>query len=81
MANTRQRDTNGDGFGNSCDADLNNDCTVNLIDMSMMKAVLFTNDPDADLNGDGIVNLKDLVRLRRSLFEAPGPSGVPNACN
>ena len=29
MANPDQRDTNGDGFGNACDADLNNDNIVN----------------------------------------------------
>jgi hypothetical protein len=81
VPNARQRDTNGDGFGNACDADLNNDCIVNRVDFTMMRAVLGTDDADADLNGDGIVNVKDLARLRASLFQAPGPSGVPNSCN
>ena len=76
-----QRDTNRDGFGNVCDADLNDDCTVNFLDLVIMKSFFFTNDPDADLNGDGVVNFGDLARMKQTFFETPGPSGVPNACH
>ena len=81
VANADQRDTNADGIGNICDADLNNSCSVNAIDARIMRSRLGTDDPDADLNGDGVVSGADVVRLRRSLGEPPGPSGVPNICS
>ncbi|MEM6638361.1 MAG: FG-GAP repeat protein [Pseudomonadota bacterium] len=44
VPNTDQRDTDGDGFGNACDADLNNDCVVNVIDLGLFRQVFFTDD-------------------------------------
>lgn len=73
--NPSQLDTNADGFGNHCDADLNNDGAVNLIDLVMFKAVFFTADADADLTGDAFVNLFDLVRFKDLFGQPPGPSG------
>ena len=78
--NEAQRDTDGDGAGNLCDADLNNDCIVNATDLGLFKAVFFTSDPDADFDGDGIVNVVDLGILRALFFASPGPSGLPTAC-
>ncbi len=78
--NTDQRDTDGDNFGNVCDADLNNDCDVNVIDLGLFRGVFFTTDADADFNGDGIVNIIDLGILRQRFFVRPGPSGLPNEC-
>ncbi|WP_162533781.1 ExeM/NucH family extracellular endonuclease [Colwellia sp. Arc7-D] len=72
--NPAQEDTNGDGFGNICDPDLNNDSIVNFTDFNMMRAVFFTNDPDADLNSDGVVNFIDLGIMRSLFFQPPGPS-------
>ena len=80
-ANPDQRDTNGDGFGNACDADLNDDCVTNFTDLGSMKAVFFTQNPDADLDGDGSVNFSDLVIMKSSFFAPPGPSGVENICS
>ncbi|MFK7886542.1 MAG: proprotein convertase P-domain-containing protein [Gammaproteobacteria bacterium] len=80
VANADQRDTNGDGFGNACDADLNNDCIVNVVDLGLLRSVFFTADDDADLNGDGIVNVVDLGLLRLGFFNPPGPAVEPNAC-
>jgi hypothetical protein len=71
-----QRDTNGDGFGNICDADLNNDGVVNFGDLGLMKSVFFSTDPDADLNGDGLVNFGDLGIMKSLFFGPPGPSGL-----
>ena len=76
IGNPDQRDTNGDGFGNACDADLNNDGEINAIDLGMLKSVFFSADPDADFNGDGTVNVIDLGVMKVSFFGAPGPSGV-----
>jgi len=70
-----QRDTNGDGYGNACDPDLNGDGIVNFADLARMKNVFFRRDLDADLNGDGIVNFADLTRLKKFFFKPPGPSG------
>ncbi len=80
--NPNQYDSNGDDFGNQCDADLNNDGTVNFADLGFLKSVFFTGstdpgfDPDADLNGDGFINFADLAIMRIGFFAPPGPSGL-----
>lgn len=71
-----QRDTDGDGFGNICDPDFNNDCIVNAIDLAHMKMCYFSTDPDCDLNGDGFVNSLDLAIIRNHYFGPPGPSAI-----
>ncbi len=76
VANSDQRDTNNDGYGNACDADLNNDCVVNVVDLGILRAVFFSADPDADFNGDGVVNVVDLGWMRLGFFMAPGPSAT-----
>ncbi len=82
--NTDQRDTNGDGFGNLCDADHTMDLTVNLSDYSLFRS-LFGSTPhlgpvhpghDADYNGDGVVNLSDYSIFRSSFGGTPGPSAL-----
>ncbi|MEL7240710.1 MAG: hypothetical protein AAGK78_17775, partial [Planctomycetota bacterium] len=79
VPNADQRDTDGDGIGNICDADLNNDCIVNVQDLGLFRQVFFTNDPDADFNGDGVVNAIDLGQMRLRFFDVPGPSA--NGCS
>ena len=74
--NSDQRDSNGDGFGNVCDADLNNDCIVRIEDLGLFRIAFFSSDEDADFNGDGVVNFSDLGILRTQFFESPGPSGL-----
>ncbi|MFK7886789.1 MAG: thrombospondin type 3 repeat-containing protein [Gammaproteobacteria bacterium] len=75
-ANPDQRDTNGDGFGNLCDADLNNDGVINVLDLGILRSAFFSTNADADFNGDGTVNVLDLGILRSTFFMAPGPSGL-----
>ena len=85
--NPDQRDTDGDGFGNACDADLSNDCTVNFLDLNLLKMAFLGQpyDPDADFDGDGLVNFGDLARLKGTFFNGPnpgpGPSGLSNDCD
>jgi hypothetical protein len=63
--NADERDTNGDGIGNACDADFNGDCVQNFLDLGVMKAAFFTvGDTDTDLDGDGITNFSDLAVLK-----------------
>lgn len=81
VANADQLDTNGDGFGNLCDGDFTNDCAINFLDLNYFRGVIFGSDADADMNGDGMVNFGDLVLLQGSFFGAPGPSGLPTACD
>lgn len=74
--NAQQRDTDADGFGNSCDPDLDNDGVVSFVDISIMRSRFFqTGDLDADLNGDEAVNFADLAILRSYIFQPPGPAG------
>ena len=70
-----QNDTDMDGYGNRCDADLNNDGLVTVSDFLVMRNVLNTNNADADLNGDGAVTVTDFLILRNNLNRPPGPSG------
>ncbi len=82
VVNADQRDTNIDGFGNACDADLNNDCVINFQDISAFAGLfLQTGDLDADLNGDQVVNFGDFVVAISNFLGAPGPSGLSNACD
>jgi spore coat protein A len=76
VANADQRDTNADGYGNGCDADLNDDGVVNFVDLGIIKGVFFTSDPDADLDGSGLVNFVDLGIMKAGFFLPPGPSGL-----
>ncbi|NNF16135.1 MAG: hypothetical protein HKN70_05265 [Gammaproteobacteria bacterium] len=74
IANPDQRDTDGDGYGNSCDPDLNNDGVVNFEDVSLWVPFFNTaNDGDEDFNGDGVVNFGDFAIFPEYFLEPPGP--------
>jgi hypothetical protein len=75
-ANPDQRDSNDDGFGNACDADLNDSGLVTSTDYTILRSRLNTSDPDADLNGSGLVTSADFFMLRTMLNQPPGPSGL-----
>ncbi|MFK8032257.1 MAG: thrombospondin type 3 repeat-containing protein [Gammaproteobacteria bacterium] len=80
-ANSNQRDTDGDNIGNVCDADFNQDCAVNFLDLSIFSSnFLLAGDLNTDLNGDGQTNFADLAILASRFFVPTGPSGLPNDC-
>ena len=76
VPNANPRDTNGDGYGNLCDTDLNNDGITDFLDLGRFKSVFFTNNADADFNGDGVADFLDLGTLKKYFFKPPGPSGL-----
>jgi hypothetical protein len=74
VKNANQRDTDLDGYGDACDADVNNDGIVNSIDLSIVRRDFGTSARGGDQNGDGIVNALDLSAVRRLFSTRPGPS-------
>ena len=75
VPNPKQIDTNRDGFGNLCDADLNNDMKVDVLDRDLMLKRMDSDDRNADLDADGVVTASDMVMLESMMTRAPGPSG------
>ncbi|MCQ8104277.1 thrombospondin type 3 repeat-containing protein [Methylomonas sp. SURF-2] len=78
IANANQRDTDGDGYGNICDADFNQNKVVDPTDLSRQKALLGKVSPNGheDLNGNGIVDPTDLSIAKGYLGKVSGPSGM-----
>ncbi|MDP2323617.1 MAG: S8 family serine peptidase, partial [Gammaproteobacteria bacterium] len=77
-----QLDADADGYGNVCDADLDNSGLVTTVDYSMLRSVFgnaATASPlaaAADLNGSGLVNTVDYSIFRTLINQPPGPSGL-----
>ena len=87
VANADQRDTDADGYGNICDADLDNDGIIGFSDYTLLQSVFGSLAPGvepfvladhADFDNDGAVGFSDFVIHRTSFGLEPGPSCVDN---
>ena len=76
VGNSDQTDTDGDLYGNACDADFTNDGVVNGLDTGTFVAQFGTTGPDADFNNDAVVNGLDVGPFTSMFGQAPGPSGL-----
>jgi len=88
VVNASQLDTDGDGFGNACDCDFNDDLLANGADFLLFGACFGAGtvppaDVDCDMNGDGLINGADFLLFGGCFANgAPGTScghalGVP----
>lgn len=77
-ANADQRDTNRDGFGNVCDADLDGNGIVDDADKKAMSGLVGQSGDglDADLDGNRLVDKKDIKLLKKQFGKPPGPSAA-----
>ena len=85
IPNRDQRDTDGDGYGNLCDADFDNDGRVTAGwgpmppgttgDLHALESAIAAHryDPHLDLDGDRDVDVDDATIASLSLFLPPGP--------
>ena len=76
--NPRQRDSDGDGWGNLCDGDLDGNGRIDLADAGALQRALRTgrHRPAFDLDEDGEVGESDLDRLLLDIHLPPGPGAV-----
>ncbi|MEQ1802480.1 MAG: dockerin type I domain-containing protein [Gammaproteobacteria bacterium] len=80
-----QLDSDNDGYGNACDADLNNTGVTTAADYNILRTVIgktYSFSPNAarsDLNSSGAVTTADFAMLRARISTPPGPSGLPCA--
>ncbi|MDJ0860708.1 MAG: hypothetical protein QNJ82_00535 [Gammaproteobacteria bacterium] len=80
-----QLDTDGDCFGNICDADINNNGFCDAQDFAQVKLGFdrFSSDPDSDFNGNGFVDAFDFALMKTCFdrFGSLGPSGTCTTTN
>ena len=82
VANPTQHDPDLDGYGTTCDYDINNNCLVGGDDAFLVFSNLLANAPWAppelgayDINQNGLVGGDDAATVFANTLIAPGPSG------
>jgi hypothetical protein len=76
---SNQVDTNLDGFGNACDADLDNNNSVGGSDFALFVGFFGQSTAAAkaaDFDGDNVIGGSDFARFVALFGQAPGPSGL-----
>ena len=68
------------GSPSTCDADVNNDGTVDVGDVLALISAWGTNDADADINGDGVVDVADLLVVIDAWGPCEGGGDPTGAC-
>ena len=82
VANGGQDDADGDGYGNACDGDYNNDGATDEADRAIIQAAVGSQQGDAsyvaaaDHTASGSVGGADFLAFQRMSGAAPGPSGL-----
>ena len=80
VANPGQVDADGDGHGNICDGDFDQDCATGFVDLNIFSNWFFSSAPLFDLDGDGTVGFVDLNLFSDAFFGTPGPSTPGALC-
>ena len=78
VINAGQDDTDGDACGNLCDADYDDDGTVNFIDFSAFSFAFGSSDLEKDHTEPvaGNINFIDFSFFSNAFASTPGPSGT-----
>ncbi|MFK8031937.1 MAG: thrombospondin type 3 repeat-containing protein [Gammaproteobacteria bacterium] len=81
VANADQTDVDGDGIGNICDLDFNNDCVTNFLDFAALASAFgpVMGNEVLDANSDGSINFLDIALYTQYHLQPPGPSA--SGCN
>ncbi len=80
VPNVDQIDVDGDGFGNRCDPDFDNNCSVNFLDIIRYRASFGSvigdpgYDPVVDIDSSGAIGFIDYIAITVTFFGQPGPS-------